>query len=160
MKKLRKVSGVDDLGMVGEMLIRTFDKQGNLLRTIGPFRNKVVTSDGYGRNLILNALTPYAVYSPIIDSASLGDSNTAAADANTALGNSLVADIPITNHSVANNVLTIDVFVADANLPNDTYEEFGLFANARMMTRVVISPAYTKASGEDTLFTYTLTMTG
>jgi len=125
-----------------------------------PLKNKVVTSTGYGRNLIARALAGDLTYPIIIDSASLGDNNTAAADANTALGNSLVSSIPITNKTASNNVLTVDVFVADDNLPNDTYEEFGLFADARMMTRIIISPAYTKATGEDTLFTYTLTITG
>lgn len=141
------------------MSIKTF-KDGVLVREIGPFHNKVVTSSGYGRNLILRALAGDATYPVEIDTAAVGDNNTAAADGNTALGNSLVSAIPITNASVSNNVLTIDVFASDATLPNDTYEEFGLFSNLRLMSRVIISPAYTKASGEDTLFTYTLTMTG
>jgi len=105
-------------------------------------------------------MTGETTYPIVFDSIALGDDNTAAADGNTALGNELVADIPITNMSVSNNVATVDVFVADANLPDDTYEEFGIFADGRLIARVIISPAYTKAAGEDTLFTYTLTMTG
>jgi len=149
----------DSIGFFGFLTITKF-RDGVQTWQSEPLQNKVVTSTGYGRNLIARALAGDATYPIEIDSASIGDNNTAAADANTALGNSLVSSIPITNMTVSNNVLTVDVFVADANLPNDTYEEFGLFANARMMTRIIISPAYTKGTGEDTLFTYTLTITG
>jgi hypothetical protein len=156
---MKSSNNLDQLGIVGQLTIKTF-KDGQLIREIGPFKNKVVTSTGYGRNLILRALAGDTTYPVEIDSASVGDNNTAPVDGNTALGNSLVSGIAITNKSVANNVLTVDVFVNSATLPNDTYEEFGLFCNARMLSRVIISPAYTKATGEDTLFVYTLTMTG
>lgn len=125
-----------------------------------PLKNKVVTSTGYGRNLIARALAGDATYPITIDSAAIGDSTTAAADGDTALISSLVSSIPITNLTVSNNVLTVDVFVSDDNLPDDTYAEFGLFANSRMMTRIIISPSYTKGAGEDTLFTWTLTISG
>lgn len=149
----------DQLGFVGELTIRTY-KDGANVRQIGPFKNKVVSSSGYGRNLIMRALAGDATYPVEIDSASLGDDNTAPTDSDTGLGNSLIADLPLTAASVSNNILTIDVFVPSANLPDDTYEEFGLFADGRLMSRLVISPAYTKASGEDTLFTYTMTANG
>ena len=149
----------DSAHIGGYLTLKTF-KEGVLQREIGPCKNKVVSSNGYGRNLILRALAGDTTYPIEIDSAALGDSNTAAADGNTGLGNSLVSGIGITNMVIVNNVLTIDVFVADGNLPNDTYEEFGLFANGRLMSRIIISPAYTKATGEDTLFTYELTLTG
>lgn len=149
----------DACGLFGYLTIKKF-RAGKCIWQSAPLKNKVVTSSGYGRNLIARALAGDTTYPIEIDSAAIGDNNTAAADGNTALGNGLVSSIPITNKVASNNVLTVDVFVADANLPNDTYEEFGLFANGRMVTRIIISPAYTKASGEDTLFSYTLTLTG
>jgi hypothetical protein len=156
---MKSSNNLDQLGIVGQLTIKTF-KDGQLIREIGPFKNKVVTSSGYGRNLILRALAGDTTYPVEIDSAAVGDNNTAPVDGNTALGNSLVSGIAITNKSVANNVLTVDVFANTTTLPNDTYEEFGLFCAGRMLSRVIISPAYTKATGEDTLFVYTLTMTG
>jgi hypothetical protein len=149
----------DSVHIGGFLTIKTY-REGALVRQVGPFKNKVVSSSGYGRNLILRQMAGDVTYPIEIDSAALGDSNTAAADGNTGLGNSLVSGIGITNMNVANNVLTVDVFVADGNLPNDTYEELGLFAAGRIISRIIISPAYTKASGEDTLFTYELTLTG
>lgn len=154
-----KVKGSSLVKLVGYLTIKTY-RDGELVRETPRMRNKVVTSEGYGRNLILRWLAGDATLPIVIDSAALGDDDTAAADADTALGNALVSDIPITNMSVTDNVLNLDVFVADANLPDDTYEEFGLFMDGRMLTRVIISPAYTKASGEDTLFSYELTLAG
>lgn len=147
-----------DQGRVaGHLTITTF-KDGVAVRSSGPLPNKVVSSSGYGRNLIARQLAGDSTYPLEIDTASLGDNNTAAADAQTDLLNPLVEDVPITNATAVDDVLTVDVFVADANLPNDTYEEFGLFCAGRMFCRVVISPAYTKGAGEDTLFSYELTL--
>lgn len=126
---------------------------------VGRFPNKVVMSSGYGRNLLARQLVGDATYPINIDSAAIGDDNTAAADAQTNLLNPLVTGIPLTNATAVDDVVTIDVFVADANLPDDTYKEFGLFCNGRLFARVVITPDYTKAAGEDTLFTYELTLT-
>ncbi|MEP2085075.1 MAG: hypothetical protein ABJI44_00140 [Marinomonas sp.] len=140
------------------MTISAF-RGGRLVRKRGPFPNKVVMSSGYGRNIVARQLAGDTTYPIEIDSASVGDDNTAPADGNTDLGNALVTDIPITNKSAVNAVITVDVFVADGNLPDDIYEEFGLYCDGRLFSRIIISPAYTKASGEDTLFTYELTLT-
>jgi hypothetical protein len=143
----------------GYLTIKTFH-DGKLIREVGPFANKVVSSDGYGRNLILRQMVGDDTYPIVFDAVAIGDDDTAAADGDTDLGNPLVTGIPITNMSLANNVLSMDVFVSDADLPDDTYEEFGIYAAGRLMARIIISPAYTKATGEDTIFTYELTLTG
>lgn len=157
--RVQLIENKDDAYIGGVLRIKTF-KDGKLVRESGPYKNKVVTSAGYGRNLILRWMGGEATYPIVIDSAAVGDNATAAADTDTALGNSLVSGIDITNMTVNDNVLTVDVFVADGNLADDTYEEFGLFADGRLMVRIIISPAYTKSSGEDTLFSYELTLTG
>lgn len=154
-----KKESSDAFAIEGHLTVTTF-RDGRKLRQIGPFKNKVVSSSGYGRNLIIRALAGDTTYPIEIDSIAVGDGATAAADGDTALGNSLVAGLTLTNITVLNNILSIEVFVPDANLADDTYAELGLFANGRLMSRVLMSPAYTKATGEDTLFTYTLTITG
>jgi len=145
--------------VAGELTIRKLVEGREVWRS-EPLPNKVVTSAGFGRNLIARMLAGDSSLGLEIDTASLGDDNTAAADTQTDLLSPLVEDIPITNAAAVDNVVTVDVFIADANLPNDTYEEFGLFIGGRLFARVVISPSYTKATGEDTLFSYTLTLTG
>ena len=149
----------DDALLAGKLTIKTF-KDGQLIRELGPIPNKVVSSDGYGRNLLIRQLAGDTTYPIEIDSMAVGDSDTAATDGDTGLGNSLVADIDITDMTVTNNQLEIDVFVADGNLADDDYKELGFFCNGRLFSRIIISPTYTKASGEDTLFTYSLTFSG
>ena len=156
MKKITKTKDTG-LGIVGVLTISKF-KDGKKIWQSGPIKNRVVSSDGYGRNLIMRQLAGDTLYPLEIDSASVGDDNTAPVDGNTGLGNSLVAGISITNSITVDDVLDIDVFASDATLPDDTYQEFGLFCGARFFSRVIISPAYTKAAGEDTLFTYQLTL--
>lgn len=149
----------DSMGMAGELVIKTF-KDGKLIREAGPFKNKVVSSNGYGRNLIMRQLTGDTTYPIEIDSASIGDGTTPPANGDTNLENPLETAIPLTNVVLSNNVITIEVFMPDANLPDDTYSEFGFFANLRLFSRILITPAHVKATGEDTLFVYTLTSTG
>ena len=156
-----KESCKDEIRAQGRLIIRVF-RAGTreLLRELGPFSNKFVSSSGYGRNLLLRHMAGDDALPIELTSVALGDGSTAAADGDTALGNELIDDIPLTNISVANNVLSLDAFVSDANLPDDTYAEFGVFATDRLMARVVIDPTYTKATGEDTLFSYELTFSG
>lgn len=154
-----KAKGTDLVKLVGYLTIKTY-RDGELISETAPMRNKVVSSAGYGRNMILRWMAGDQTYPITIDSASVGNDNTAASDGQTDLISPDVEDIPITNMAVTNNVLAVDVFIADANLPNGTYEEFGLFMGGRMLSRIVISPAYTKGAGEDTLFSYELTLNG
>ncbi len=143
----------------GTLTIKTF-RDGQLVRTLGPFHNKVVSSSGYGRNLLIRQLAGDATYPIEIDSMAIGDGTTAPADGDTALGNSLVSGIDITDMTVDNNLLSIDVFVADGNLPDDDYEELGFFCTGRLFSRILLDTTYTKESGEDTLFNYQLTFSG
>ena len=149
----------DTCGLYGHLTIKTF-KDGVLLREIGPIKNKVVSSEGYGRNLVLRQMAGDAALPIEIDSASIGDGTTPPANSDTDLENPLETAIPLTTISVTNNVLSIDVFMPSGDLPDDTYSEFGFKAGTRLMSRILITPTYTKASGEDTLFSYQLTMTG
>jgi hypothetical protein len=160
MRKLSKRKLHSDINHVGGYLTITKLIDGKVVFTTPAMPNKVVSSSGYGRNLIARQLAGDTTFSMEIDSASIGTSSTAAADGQTNLVASAVSGISITNMVVANNVLTVDVFVASGELPNGTYREFGLFCNGRLFARIVISPDYTKGTNEDTLFTYTLTLAG
>jgi hypothetical protein len=149
----------DDNKVAGYLTIKSF-KNGELIYQSEPMPNKVVSSSGHGRNLITRALAGDTTFPLAITSAALGTSSTAAADGNTNLITPTVTNITITDLRVLNNLLEIDVFVADGNLANNTYREIGFFCGAQLFARIVIAPAYTKVSGVETLFTYTLTLTG
>lgn len=141
----------------GYLFIETF-KNGKKVRELGPIHNHVVSSSGYGRNLIARQLGGDTTYPLEITTISIGDSNTAPVDANTALGNALETGLTVTEATVSNDVLVVKVFVADGDMADDTYEEVGYYCGTQLFSRIIISPAYTKATGEDTLFTYTLTI--
>lgn len=156
---MKKITQKENAEIGGVLTIKKY-KDGKLIWESDPMHNKVVSSDGYGRNLLMRQLAGITTYPIEIDSFALGDSTTAPADNDTTLGSPLVSNIPITDMSVANNILTVDVFIADANLTNDTYAECSFSCNARLFSRILISPSYTKTTGEDTLFSYTLTFAG
>jgi hypothetical protein len=157
---LKKVRLSEENRVGGSLVIWKF-KDGKAVAVSRPMPNKVVSgSGGYGRNLILRALKGDTLYPLAITSASIGTGNTAAADSNTDLQTAVVTGISITNITITNNVMQVDVFVADGALPNGTYKEFGLFCGTQLLCRIIISPDYTKGTGEDTLFSYTLTLTG
>lgn len=155
MMKLNK----DKAGFSGVLVIKKY-KDGKLIWQSKPHPNLVVSSSGYGRNLVLRRLAGDTTYGIAIDSAAIGSGSTAPTDADTGLQTSVLGSITISNTSVSNDVATISVFISDGSLANGTYREFGFFIGGRLFSRILISPAYTKASGEDTTFVYTLTATG
>jgi hypothetical protein len=159
MRKLKnKIASKWLAGIGGVLTIKKF-RDGKLIWQSEPMHNLVVSSDGYGRNLIMRGLKGDSTYGIKIDSAAVGDGTGAPADGDTALGNALVSSISISNLTlIAHDVLVVDVFASDATLPDDDYKEFGLFIGGRLFSRVAISPTYSKATGEDTIFTYTLTL--
>lgn len=157
---LREVKLAENGKVAGTLTISRF-RNGALISKSEPIPNKVVSSSGgYGRNLITRQLAGDAALPLAIDSAALGDDDTAPVDADTDLGNATVTDIPLTNSTASDDELHVDVFVADANLQAATYKEFGLYCAGRLFARILISPAHTKADGEDTLFSYDLTLSG
>lgn len=156
---LNKRNISDETSLKGKYKITTF-KAGTkeVLRETEDIHNLIVSSNGYGKNIIARQLLGDTTYAIEIDSAGIGDDNTAPTVNDTALGNEVLGGISIATSSVANNVIDIDFFITDAELTNGTYEEFGLKQNGRLFARSIISPAYTKASNEDTLISYTITL--
>lgn len=149
----------DSFSFLGELTIKKF-RDGKEIWRSEPIKNKVVSSSGYGRNLLLAWMSGDTTYPIVINSAAVGDGTTPPADGDTGLESSLVSGLSISNMIVSNNVISIDIFANDGALADDTYSEFGLFCTGRLLSRVLISPSYTKTTGEDTLFSYTLTLTG
>ncbi len=144
----------------GRYKIKTF-KAGTkeLLRESEWIDNLIVLNVNHGLNLFVKRLIGGTTYDLEITKAKIGDDNTPATDADTDLGNVLVDNILVARASeTADGVALIEFFVADADLPDDSYEEFGIYCGNQLFARSIISPAYTKASGEDTQIEYTLTL--
>lgn len=154
---MKEIKTKGEAGIGGVLTIKKY-REGKLIWQSEPMENLVVSSSGYGRNLVMRQLAGDNTYGIEIDSAAVGDDDTTPVDTNTGLGNSLVSGISISDISATNDVLNIEVFASDTTLPDDDYKEFGLFIGGRLFSRVIISPTYSKATGEDTIFSYVITL--
>ena len=91
------------------------------------FRNLIVSGNsGYGRNIIARRLAGDNTYSLNVTHGEIGTGTAAPTTGDTALTSpTLRTSSPVT--SVANNVVALQFFFADALLANGTYYEFGSF---------------------------------
>lgn len=119
--------------------------------------NRIVSSSGYGRNLLLRQMSGDTTYPILIDSASIGTDNTAPADGQTGLLASAVSGIPVALFELSNDTLVISFFIPDGDLPDDDYFEFGMLMGSRLFSRALLSPQYSKTAGNDTTVEYTVT---
>jgi len=143
----------EQTGLKGTLWIRTYDKQGNLLRTQME-DNLVVNSSGHGRNLVVRQLGGDTTYGIEIDAGAIGDDDTTPTDSDTDLANAVVSSISPSAKVVSNDTVTVQYFLTDASLPDGTYKEFGNFIGSQLFSRAVFSSNYSKSSGEDTRIDY------
>lgn len=147
----------ENLGIVGKVRITTY-KAGTkeVLRQTEWYRNLVVSTAGYGRNLIAQRLGGTNTYSLNVTHGEMGTGTTPTANSDTAL-ETPVARGALTSAAVVNNAVTLQFFFADGALANGTYYEFGSFIDGtgtigtgRMFNHVLFGTPYNKGSGEDT----------
>lgn len=145
--------------LIGEYKIKVFDsKTGRLKRTIGPVRNLIVNTTGYGKDIITRQLGGDITYAIQIDSAKIGTGTTAPASTDTDLETAVLSSIGVALAEYPNpGQVILSFFIPDGDLTNGTYTEFGIFCNGRLFARSLISPNYTKGSNENTTVDYTIT---
>lgn len=150
----------DNLKISGKATIKTF-KAGTkeLIRSIGPFSNRVVVSDGYGKNIILRQIAGNTTYTIGIDSGAIGTGTNTPADSDTGLQTAVLSNIDLAyvEYSSTSEVV-LSFFIPDASLTNGNYTEFGVFMDGRLFGRVLFGSTYSKGSGEDTTIEYTITI--
>jgi len=146
------------MSFIGKLTIRKY-KNGKLI-SVQKETNKVVSSSGYGRNLVIRQLANDQTYGIAINSAKIGDDDTPPTNGDTDLGNAIVSGILVANQSVSNDSATFQFFISAGTLPDGTYEEFGMFIGGRLFSRAVFSSPYSKSVGEDTRVDYQITLTG
>lgn len=142
------------LGPAFELLYFSIVPRQELRRTEW-MKNTIVTSSARGLSIVLDRLTSINTYSLNITHAALGDDNTAASPADTALGNELArASTGTTSRS--GTQATLRFFFPDGTTPDDTYEEFGTFIDGtatldsgRLWNRLILSTPLVKSTGED-----------
>jgi len=148
----------NNLSFIGELTIRKYIN-GKLISTQKE-TNKVVSSSGYGRNLVIRQLANDQTYGIAIDSAKIGDDDTAPANSDTDLGNAIVSGILVANQVVSNDSATFQFFISAGTLPDGVYEEFGMFIGGRLFSRAIFASPYSKSAGEDTRIDYAISITG
>jgi len=146
----------DNCGIKGKFRFKTY-KAGTkkVLRVSDWNENLVVLNEGSGMNLLAKRLIGETTYDLKITQAKIGDDNTAATDDDTDLGNTILDGIVVaTATETGTSQITLEFFIADAELAEDDYEEFGIFCGNQLFARSVISPTHTKSVGEDTSVEY------
>jgi hypothetical protein len=151
----------DKIGQLkGQYVIKTY-KAGTkeLLRQSAPIKNLIVLNTNNGLYIIFSRLLNVLTYDLPITQAKIGDGTTPPAIAQTDLINTIVDGIPVALRSrVADDEIMITFFISDADLPNGTYKEFGIFCTDQLFARSLITPNYTKATGEDSQIEYTISL--
>lgn len=151
----------DSLKIEGQLTIKTY-KAGTkeLIRTLGPFKNRVVSADGYGKNILVRQIGGNTTYAIGVDSAAIGTGTNTPADSDTGLQTAVLSniDLALAEFPAANQVI-LSFYIADGDLTNGNYTEFGIFMNSRLFARALFGSTYSKGTGEDTTVEYTITIT-
>lgn len=125
----------------------------------GPWQDNLIMQGSYtGIGLLLANLANDYTYNAAISWIAIGTSGTAPAITDTVLG-AEVARAPATNQqvSVGAGTVTIQGFIADAQLSNGTYLEVGSFVGGsssvntgQIFNHILLGSPYVKGSGQDT----------
>jgi len=145
--------------MKGKLRITTFKKGTNeLLRQTEFFPNLIVLNDGNGLNLFIKQLLNGG-NSMEITQAKIGTGNTPPSSNDTDLEAPVVSGIMVAaKQETAIDEATFEFFISDAELPEGTYREFGIFCGDALFARSLIVPEYTKSINEDTKIDYIITV--
>ena len=120
--------------------------------------NKIVSSSGYGRNLVMRQFANDTTYPLPITLGAIGTGTNTPADSDTGLQTQVLGSISYTDRTVTNDSIELTFFITDATLANGTYTEWGIFCATRLFARSLISPTYSKASGQDTTIIHVVTL--
>jgi len=150
----------DKVKVKGRFKIKTFRAGTQEFLRESEFGNLVVFNSTSGLLLVMNELLGSSTLSLEIQKAKLGTGTTAAADADTDLETATVDNILIaTKDQASTSKITFTFFAPDADVPDDTYNEVGIFCDfvdPRLFARAIISPAIVKATNEDLQIEYSV----
>jgi hypothetical protein len=140
-------------------------KRAYFITTAIEAKNLVMDSPNYGLDLIIQRLVGVNTYSLNILWIEIGTGATTPTVNDTALTTpSVRAAISFSEDYGATEAI-VQAYIADANLPNATYNEVGCFVDGnstigtgQLFNHALISPAYAKVSGQDTTIEIDLTI--
>lgn len=152
MKKANLQSNIAELGQVRVVTYRAGTKE--VLRVTPWSKNLVLASLSTGLGLIARRLAGDETYDVIITSGEIGSDDSATTEGMTDLVDPVVTGIQLADTSFTAKQTVLQFFLPDAELPDGTYAEFLIRCGTQAFARAVISPAFTKATNEDSTVEY------
>lgn len=123
--------------------------------SISPWMNNLIMkANTLGINLFIRRLGNDMTYDCIITSAEIGTGTAVPSNSDANLQTPILTGIIVVDRTIAADNVTFSFFIPSVNLPNGTYNEFGLRCGTQMFARSIITPAYVKGTNEDTTIEY------
>lgn len=139
----------------GRYKIKVHDSRtGEFKRETGWIKNLVMNNGNNGIRLLVQHLLNNKTNQIEIDSASIGTSNQAPSASDTDLIAPVTTGVAVAKSANLGATAQFDFFITDAQLPDGTYREFGIFCGPNIFARSLIDPEFTKVSNEDVTITY------
>jgi hypothetical protein len=165
---LRERKSLRKRGMSPEVVDRAIAaiKEAYFIRTAVESRNLVMDSPNYGLDLIIQRLVGNNTYSLNLLWIEIGTGTTAPTVNDTGLTTPSVRAAVSFQEDYGATDAIVQAYITDANLPNGTYGEVGSFVDGtstigtgQLFNHALISPTYTKVSGEDTTIEIDINLT-
>ncbi|HLH93550.1 MAG TPA: hypothetical protein VKW08_00385 [Xanthobacteraceae bacterium] len=141
-------------------------KRAHFIRTAVECSNLVMDSPNYGLDLIIQRLVGNNTYSLNLLWIEIGTGTTAPTVNDTSLTTPSVRAAVSFQEDYGATDAIVQAYITDANLPNATYGEVGSFVDGtstigtgQLFNHALISPTYTKVSGEDTTIEIDINLT-
>lgn len=148
----------DNAGASGQFRIQAL-RNGKVVRDTGFMKNQVVNNTDHGVQLLIAQMAGDTTNPIDIDSLSIGTGQSARTTAMTDLETPVTTDIPYSTRQASGNEWQGDFFILDAELPDDTYYELGIYMHGQLYATALIDGGFSKVSGEDLLVTYKTAIT-
>jgi len=151
----------DNAFISGSVRFEVRDSETGRLKRVHEQKNKIVAANGFGVNLVMRQFGGNTALSIDLSKAKFGTGTAAVTGAETDLATP-VATISRINSTVGVTDIVLEFFASDAELPDGTYHEFGVFTQeTNIFTRVLINApdGFEKSTNEDVIIKYTITIT-
>ena len=142
---------IENAGIKGEFKVTKLNAQGDVVYVTDWQKNLVVSSNGFGRNLIARRLAGITATPIAITQLTLSTNDTTPTVADTSLGGTQVdTDVQFITVGTGGqaNVIDFSAFYTDADLANGTYSKIGVKMGTILLTSALLDIPIVKDTGE------------
>ena len=150
---------IENTGIKGKFRVTEFNAKGEVVHVTDWQKNLVISSNGFGRNLIARRLAGVTATPIAITKLTLSTNDTTPTVADTSLGGTQVdTDVQFITVSTGGqaNVIDFSAFYTDADLANGTYNKIGVKMGTILLTSAMLDVAIVKDTGEQFRIDYKL----